>query len=104
METFRPGDRVVAIHTDLSAPIYAPRPQNLVFEFPDGPLQRRVIYHVEQVLPLNDGAVGLYIAGLRVICDSQEITWHGSRFRKVQPVQKSRKSKSKRTTLISCPS
>lgn len=104
METFRPGDRVVAIHTDLDGPIYNNFDQEFHFEFPDGPPQRRVIYQVEEVLTLSDGSLGLYIAGLRILCNSQEITWHHSRFRKVQPVRKTRKSESKRTTLISCPS
>jgi len=42
-----PGDRVVAINTDLSGPILAPpdivsRP----FSFPDGPLRRNQVYHI----------------------------------------------------------
>jgi hypothetical protein len=47
METFAPGDRVVAINTDMSGPICGPtNPELHPFLFPDGPLRKDVIYHV----------------------------------------------------------
>lgn len=52
MQPFAPGDRVVAINTDLSKPIMAPPDRtSLPFSFPDGPLRRDRVYHVEAVHP-----------------------------------------------------
>ena len=86
METFASGDRVVAINTDLSAPICAPpNPELHPFSFPDGPLRRDVIYHVKSVQSSRGGSQGLHITGLRVLWGaSAEIPWNSSRFRKVE--------------------
>ncbi|QTN33612.1 hypothetical protein HZ994_15280 [Akkermansiaceae bacterium] len=86
MDTFAPGDRVVAINTDLSAPICGPpNPETHQFRFPDGPLRRDVIYHVKSVHSSRDGNQGLHITGLRVQWGSNgEIPWNSSRFRKVE--------------------
>jgi hypothetical protein len=51
METFLPGDRVVAINTDLSGLICGPsQPALHPFRFPDGPLRQDVVYHVAAVM------------------------------------------------------
>jgi hypothetical protein len=86
METFAPGDRVVAINTDLSAPICgAPNHELHPFRFPDGPLRRDVIYHVKSVSTSRDGNQGLQITGLRVLWGTNDvIPWNSSRFRKVE--------------------
>lgn len=88
METFLPGDQVVAINTDLSRPLCAPAgPSPHPYRFPDGPLRKNVVYHVESVTrPLSDGHQGLFLTGIRVLCGSEEIPWNGSRFRKVETV------------------
>lgn len=85
MQPFAPCDRVVAINTDMSAPI---RPSGDFrahpFLFPDGPLQRGVIYHVESVLNRPDGSQGVYLTGMRVTWGDLHISWDSSRFRKVE--------------------
>jgi hypothetical protein len=74
METFAPGDRVVAINTDMSAPIH-----------PDGPLDRNVVYHViRSARFLADGHQGVFLTGMRVIWGNSIIPWDSSRFRKVR--------------------
>jgi hypothetical protein len=84
METFDPGDRVVAINTDMSRPMHDPTGSPLsAFSFPDGPLRRDVIYHVASVHPQAPGQQGLFITGLRVFLRNQPIPWNSSRFRKV---------------------
>lgn len=85
METFSPGDRVVAINTDLSGPICGPsQPALHPFRFPDGPLRQDVVYHVTAVKLSKDGFQGITLTGLRIFWGEQEIPWHGSRFRKVE--------------------
>lgn len=68
METFAPGDRVVAINTDMSRPLCGPaNPMLHPFLFPNGPLRRGVIYHVASVTgPLSDGYQGVFLTGIRV--------------------------------------
>jgi hypothetical protein len=84
METFAPGDRVVAINTDMSAPICGPtNPELHPFIFPDGPLRKDVIYHVASASASKDGNQGLQLTGMRVFWGPQEIPWNSSRFRKV---------------------
>jgi hypothetical protein len=88
METFAPGDRVVAINTDLSSPMHGPTGSPLsAFSFPDGPLRRDVIYHVASVHPQASGNLGLCITGLRVFLYNHEIPWNSSRFRKVDTLK-----------------
>ncbi len=85
MENFAPGDRVVAINTDMSAPIYPPaNSDQRPFQFPDGPLRRNVVYHVEAVCLLSCGRQGVLLTGIRVTWGNEVIPWHSSRFRKVQ--------------------
>ena len=56
---------------------------SLPFSFPDGPLRRDRVYHVEAVQTLRDGSQGVFLTGMRVLHGSQSISWHHSRFRKV---------------------
>jgi hypothetical protein len=97
METFAPGDRVVAINTDMSGPIYmlgdcSQQP----YRFPDGPLRQDVIYHVAETV-MRPGRQGIFLTGIRVMWGSYEIPWDFSRFRKVDTLKghapKKRRSK-----------
>lgn len=105
MQTFRPGDRVVAVNTSLSGPIRPPAdPGRFPFRFPDGPLRRGVVYHVHAVAPPAPGARthGVLISGLRVMWGAYEIPWDSSRFRKVEelghpPLQTRRPAKATAT-------
>jgi hypothetical protein len=84
METFAPGDRVVAINADMSGPICGPTDSAPhVFHFPFDALRLNVIYHVTAVEASKDGNQALFLTGLRVRLDSREIGWNSSRFRKV---------------------
>jgi hypothetical protein len=88
MQTFGPGDRVVAINTDLSGPIYDSTGSPMsTFSFPDGPLLRDRVYHVAGVLALRDGSQGVFLPGMRVLQNSREMSWHHSRFRKVDTLK-----------------
>jgi hypothetical protein len=82
MEIFAPGDRVVAINTDVSAPIYSTilKPACIL---PDGPLRENTIYHVEGIKYTSDGNQGVFITGLRVLLGKDQFTWSSCRFRKV---------------------
>ena len=84
METFAPGDRVVAINTDLSAPMHDPAgsPPG-AFSFPDGPLRKDVVYHVDAVDKPGGSNQGVFITGLRVLLRQRLIPWDARRFRKV---------------------
>jgi hypothetical protein len=83
METFAPGDRVVAINTDLSAPICRMESLPDAYSFPDGPLNEKTVYHVEKVRSAADGHQGLFITGIRVFVGKYHVPWDSSRFRKV---------------------
>jgi hypothetical protein len=83
METFAPGDRVVAINTDLSAPICRMESLPDAYCFPDGPLNEKTVYHVEKVRSAADGHQGLFITGIRVFVGKHHVPWDSSRFRKV---------------------
>jgi hypothetical protein len=84
METFSPNDHVIAINTDLSTPFCGPPDPSLhTFRFPNGPLRKGVIYHVESVRPSPDGNQSLGITGLPVFWGAHTIYWNSSRFRKV---------------------
>jgi hypothetical protein len=88
METFAPGDRVVAINTDLSGPINDPSGSPMsAFLFPDGQLRKDVIYHVRLIQSLTTGHQGLFLTGLRVILHNHQIPWDSSRFRKVDTLK-----------------
>ena len=88
METFSPGDRVVAINTDMSGPLYSePGGESRPYSFPNGPLRRDVIYRVDTVVVFNDGIQGLYLTGMRVFWGNEEISWHSPRFRKVDALK-----------------
>lgn len=97
MENFSPGDRVVAINTDVSVPIYSKVPIVLAISLPDGLPRKNTIYHVKSTELSKSGSLGLFITGLRVFYGKSEITWHSSRFRKVDLtrdyVQKKKKRK-----------
>jgi hypothetical protein len=88
MQPFAPGDRVVAINTDLSAPICGPaNAERHPFLFPDGPLRKDVIYHVVSVSASGDGNQSLKLTGIRVFWGGQELPWNSSRFRKVDTLK-----------------
>ncbi|RPJ32907.1 MAG: hypothetical protein EHM17_12135 [Verrucomicrobiaceae bacterium] len=104
METFAPGDRVVAINTDMSAPIHPDGDcSQHPFLFPDGPLHRDVVYHVEAIRPLADGHQGVFLTGMRVTWGNQDTPWDSSRFRKVESLRdhapKNRRRKQPAATL-----
>jgi len=82
METFAPGDRVVAINIDLSAPFYSRIMQPACIS-PDGPPRENTIYHVEGIKYTSDGNQGVFITGLRVLLGKDQLTWSRCRFRKV---------------------
>jgi hypothetical protein len=106
METFAPGDRVVAINTDLSAPICSTETMPDAYSFPDGSLKENTVYHVENVRSSRDGNQGLFITGLRVFVGKHHIPWNSSRFRKVDslsgyaPSKRRRKKPVEKTTKI----
>lgn len=84
MEIFAPGDRVVAINTDLSAPIAVAFDCSIhPFLFPDGPLRKNVVYHVEATRRLASGRQGVFLTGMRVQWGKYDVPWDYSRFRKV---------------------
>ena len=88
METFAPGDRVVAIKPDMPGPICGPaKPDLHPFRFPDGPLRKDVVYHVVSVSISRDGNQGLSLTGMRVLWGPREIPWNSSRFRKVDTLK-----------------
>jgi len=102
METFAPGDRVVAINTDMSAPIHPDGDcSRHPFLFPDGPLDRNVVYHVEAVRLLADGHQGVFLTGMRVTWGNQDIPWDSSRFRKVESLHDHAPKKRRRKQPIS---
>ena len=85
MEAFSPGDRIVAINTDLSGPICGPsQPALHPFRFPDGPLRQDVVYYIAAVNLCRNGNQGLTLTGLRILWGAQEMPWNGSRFRKLE--------------------
>lgn len=109
METFAPGDRVVAINTDMSAPIHPDGDcSQHPFLFPDGPLDRNVVYHVISARFLTDGHQGVFLTGMRVIWGNKIIPWDASRFRKVDtlkghaPKKRRRKQPVAAAPLVTC--
>lgn len=82
MNPFAPGDRVVAINTDVSAPIYSTilKPACVLT---DGPPRENTVYHVEGIKYTSDGNQGVFITGLRVLVGREQFTWRSCRFRKV---------------------
>jgi hypothetical protein len=85
METFAPGDRVVATNTDMSGPIHPNGDRSThPFLFPDGPLRRDAVYHVESVRKNSDETQGVFLTGTRVTWGGMIVPWDSSRFRKVQ--------------------
>ena len=104
METFAPGDRVVAINTDMSGPIYAmPNADFHPFSFPDGNLRREVIYHIAAVRPGPDGHQAVFITGLRVLWGGLEVPFHPSRFRKVDTLSTHAPEKRRRKRPVAAP-
>jgi len=88
MKTFAPGDRVVAINTDIGLPLFKVDTNLLgTFDFPDGALRSDVIYHVRGVENGQGGKQGLFISGMRVLWFNEEIPWSASRFRKVDSLK-----------------
>ncbi len=84
METFSPGDRVVAINTDISAPLHPNGDRSRYpFQFPDGPLRRDVIYHVASVTGRPGENQGIFLTGMNIRWGPNAIAWDSSRFRKV---------------------
>lgn len=95
METFAPGDRVVAINTDVTAPIFSTilKPACVL---PDGPPRENTVYHVEGIKYTSDGNQGVFITGLRVLVGREQFTWSSCRFRKVDLARDSVMKKKKR--------
>ena len=84
MEKFSAGDRLVAINTDLSGPICPPADPSLhPFCFPDGVLLKGQVYHVESTIDTNPRGQGVILTGLRVLWGQSEVSWSGTRFRKL---------------------
>jgi hypothetical protein len=84
MQPFAAGDVVVAVNTDMSAPILPDvKMSQYAFEHPDGPLKNDVTYQVTMVCLHSSGHQGVFLRGLRVIRGPGEIPWHHSRFMKV---------------------
>ena len=83
METFAPGDRVVAIDT-RNGPLKALIPTAAhPFHLPDGMPRHDVVYHVRDIRYINDGSQGVVLTGMRVFWGLEEISWSATRFRKV---------------------
>jgi len=108
METFAPGDRVVAINT-LPVPLYPDGDcSQHPFLLPDGPLRQDVIYHVAETVMRPSGLQGVFLTGLRITWGSQEIPWASSRFRKVDtlrdgaPKKRRRKQPVAAAHLVTC--
>ena len=101
METFEPGDRVVAINTDHSGPICGPsNPAAHPFRFPDGRLCEGPIYHVATVGLTRLGTQTLWITGLRVFWGNLEMPWDATRFRKVDALKDFTKARRSRKIPI----
>jgi hypothetical protein len=100
MEIFAPGDRVVAINIDVSAPIYTTilKPACIL---PDGPPRENAIYHVEGIKYTSDGNQGVFITGLRVLLGKDQFTWSSCRFRKVDSLSNHAPKKRRRKKPIS---
>jgi len=83
METFIPGDSIIALNTDISEPIHSLKSSPDAYGFPDGPLRNDTIYFVESVTNSRDGSQGLFIMGLRAFVGKYHVPWSSCRFRKV---------------------
>jgi len=99
MEKFTPGDRVVAINIDLSAPFYSRIMQPACIS-PDGPPRENTIYHVEGIKYTSDGHQGVFITGLRVLVGNEQCTSSSCRFRKVDLARDCVMNKKKRKQLL----
>ena len=87
MDLFSPGDRVVAMNIDTSAPIHPDGDCSLhPFLFPDGTLSRGKVYHVEEVHNPSNGRQGLFLTGIRIVWSDLDIPWDSSRFRKAATI------------------
>jgi hypothetical protein len=95
MEPFAPGDRVVAINTDVSAPVYSTIVKPVCI-LPDSPLRENTVYHVEGIKHTSDGNQGVFITGLRVFLGKEQFTWSSCRFRKVDSLSGHTANKSRR--------
>ena len=89
IDRFSPGDRVVAINIDTSAPIHPAEDSSLhPHLFPNGTLRRKKIYDVEEVRNHSNGSwQGLFLSGIRIVWGDHEIPWDSSRFRKAATIR-----------------
>lgn len=88
MQPFAPGDRVVAINTNMSVPLYPDGDfSQHPFRFPDGPLRQDVIYHIAETVMGVSGRQGILLTGIRVMWGPKEIPWDFTRFRKVDTLK-----------------
>jgi hypothetical protein len=88
MQPFAPGDRVVAINTNISVPLFLDGEfSQQPFWFPDGPLRQDVIYHVAETVMGTSGLQGIFLTGIRVMWGPKEIPWDFTRFRKVDTLK-----------------
>ncbi len=105
METFSPGDRVVAINTDFSRPLCGPPDfDRHPFFFPNGLIRNGVVYHVQSVRPGpkgGDGYQSIEITGHPVFWGLTLIYWNASRFRKVDPLRDHAPEKRRRKQPVS---
>ena len=103
MDRFSPGDRVVAINIDISAPIHPDRDCSLhPFRFLGGSLRRGQVYHVEEVQNMANGMQGLFLTGLSIAWGDLDIPWYSSRFRKAATIRNhTTKSRRSRLPLLS---
>ncbi len=85
MSNFKIGDRVVCINDNVSYPIVPPAGDWALSSFvlPDGPIQKGMIYRIDGIREARDGNPGFFITGKRVLFKDESVTWHSSRFRKV---------------------
>ena len=84
MQTFSPGDRVVAIDLRQGPLKTLSSTDAHPFLLPDGPLRTGTVYHIASVCRIRDGSQGIYLTGLRVLWGPQEVPWNPGRFRKVE--------------------
>lgn len=106
MSNFKIGDRVVCINDNVSGPMVPPTGDWVMSSFvlPDGPIRKGLIYRIDGIREVRDGSPGLFLTGKRVLFEGESVTWHGSRFRKVDwkkdyKIQKKRKSRPQKRVL-----
>lgn len=76
--------RVVCID-DCPIPINPPEPYRYeLFSFPNGFIQRGTIYLVTDSIPASNGHPGYRLLDLPICYHHREVSWDGSRFRRLR--------------------